>query len=86
MISTFVASVLAAIALVPSSHATDVPAERLSSSAAKCTSYTIPLKNVTSENSIFNITEFKNNFDLTDFITDLIRKDSSTILSSCHRR
>lgn len=79
MITKIIASVLALSSIVSSSQASNAPSDRLSSSAAKCTSYTIPLKNVTSENFIFNITEFKNDFDLTDFITNLIRKDSSTV-------
>lgn len=54
-----------------------LPIAKSINSLAQCTKYTIPVT-VTSENYVFNITKFENDFDLMDLVTNLSRKDSST--------
>jgi hypothetical protein len=58
--------------------------QRPSTSVAQCTSYSIPLR-ISSSNLVFNITRFKNNFDVVDLVTDLARKDSSVVFHPVSR-
>jgi hypothetical protein len=50
---------------------------------ASCIDYNIPVT-ITSENYIFNVSEFRNNFDVVNVITDFARKDSNTSFHPFH--
>jgi hypothetical protein len=81
MASALLAFVLAASSIIPASQASSVSfnnaiSDRPSSSVAQCTPYTIPL-NVTSQNTVFNLTKFQNDLDVAHVVTEIVRKDSN---------
>ncbi|KAH8726413.1 Alpha/Beta hydrolase protein [Phaeosphaeriaceae sp. PMI808] len=79
MASILIVAAIAIISKIPRSHAnptTDFALERPHTSAAHCVDYVIPIA-VASENLISNLTKFRDNFDLVDFIFEYVRKDSN---------
>ncbi len=72
-------AVLAALGRIKSAKAfpTDTPTNQSYTAVAQCMNYTIPLT-VTSDNFVFNISKFENNYDVVDVITNIARKDSNT--------
>ncbi|KAF2831172.1 alpha/beta-hydrolase [Ophiobolus disseminans] len=81
MASTLVAFLLAASSIIPAAQANPVSStngslERPSSSVAQCVPYTIPIS-ITSQNLVFNFTQFKNDLDVAYIITEITRKDSN---------
>lgn len=80
MASILSIAVLAAAAYIPTCRATpscesSVLPRTHSSSIANCITYKIPVA-VTSDNYVFNITKFENNFDLINLVTDYSIKDN----------
>jgi hypothetical protein len=55
--------------------------DRFNGSVAQCIGYNVPVT-VTSQNFVFNVTKFKDNFDAIDLITNFTRKDlNSTVFN-----
>lgn len=82
MASLLFVAALAALSKIPRSHAspiiaTELSCQRPSSSLAQCVDYTIPVT-ITSENLKFSFPPFEDNYDLTDFVSKFVRKDSNT--------
>lgn len=81
MAAVLIVAILAVFGRVRTSRATPVylpssSTDRHSGSVAHCIDYTVPLT-VTSQNFVFNITKFEDDFDAIDLVTEYSRKPTN---------